>query len=267
MVKSLADTNQAQVFLVGAGPGDPELLTLKALRVMQGADVVVYDRLVSPEVLDLLPPGAARIDVGKQPGLHPVPQDEINRLLARLAVPGRTVVRLKGGDPNLFGRGGEEALFLASHGIPFETVAGFTAASAAASAIGVPLTHRGVANGVRFMAGRGCEESALDVDWASLADPNTTLVVYMGLANFPQTAVRLMAHGLDPATPVAAICNATRADQRHLISTLGEVAGPIADATFDGPVLFVIGRVVDLAACAGETAEPLAPMVMGARRA
>ena len=235
------------VYLVGAGPGDPDLLTIKARRLLDEADVVVYDRLVSREVLALIPPGTARICVGKQPKCHPVPQPEINTLLVRLAESGRCVVRLKGGDPYLFGRGSEEAAHLVARGIRFDVVPGVTSASGAAAAAGIPLTHRGLASGVRFMTGHCRDDVALDFDWRGLVDGDTTLVIYMGMANIPQIAVRLISHGLAETTPVAAVCNGTRPEQRCLISTIGEIAEAVSNADLDGPTLFYIGRVVDLA--------------------
>lgn len=242
---------RAKVSLVGAGPGDPDLLTLKAYRVISEADTVVYDRLVSDEIMALVPKGAARINVGKQPKFHPVPQSEINELLVSLAQDGRHVVRLKGGDPFLFGRGSEEALFLRQHEIDYEIVPGVTSASGCASALGVPLTHRGYANGVRLVTGHCCDSNDLDMDWQGMADPATTLVLYMGMANVPQISIKLIANGLPADTPVAAICNGTRPNQRHIISTLGEIAGAAAESDFDGPVLFVIGTVVELASILG----------------
>lgn len=232
------------VYLVGAGPGDPELLTVRAQRLLREADVVVYDRLVSEAILALIPPGTARISVGKQPRSHPVPQHEINNLLVRLAVSGRTVVRLKGGDPFLFGRGSEEAEHLVQHGLRYEVVPGVTSASGCASALGVPLTHRGLASSVRFITGHCREDRELDLDWRGLADPDTTLVIYMGMANIAQIAVRLISNGLSEATPVAAVCNGTRPEQACVISTLGEISAAVA--ALDGPTLFFVGRVVDL---------------------
>jgi uroporphyrin-III C-methyltransferase len=237
----------ATVYLVGAGPGDPELLTTKARRLLGEADVVVYDRLVSDEILALIDPGTARINVGKAPSQHPVPQEEINRLLVGLAQGDRKVVRLKGGDPFTFGRGSEEAAVLAAHGIRFEIVPGVTSASACASAIGVPLTHRGLASGVRYITGHGRGEDNLDFDWRGLADPDTTLVLYMAMANIGQITERLVAQGLAASTPAAAIDNGTKADQHHVISTLGDIALAARAARFHGPVLFIIGRVVALA--------------------
>ncbi|MFO1128747.1 MAG: uroporphyrinogen-III C-methyltransferase [Rhodospirillales bacterium] len=235
------------VYLVGAGPGDPDLLTIKARRLLDQADVVVYDRLVSHAILALIPAGTARISVGKQPRSHPVPQAEINTLLVRLAEGGRKVVRLKGGDPYLFGRGSEEAAHLVAHGIPFDVVPGITSASGCAASMGIPLTHRGLASGVRFITGHCRDDMDLDMDWQGLADPDTTLVIYMGMANIAQIAVRLISQGLSETTPVAAVCNGTRPDERCLISTLGEIAGAVADAGIDGPTLFYIGQVVELA--------------------
>lgn len=247
------------VHLVGAGPGDPELLTVKARRLLDGADVVVYDRLVSDEILALIPVGTAKISVGKQPRSHPVPQPEINALLARLAAAGRTVVRLKGGDPFLFGRGSEEAAYLVEQGIAFSVVPGVTSASGCAAAFGLPLTHRGLATGVRFITGHCREDMALDLDWRGLADPNTTLVIYMGLANVSQIVVRLITNGLDETTPAAAICNGTRGSQRCVVSTLGEIANVAAEAAFEGPVLFYIGHVVDMMRALAEPSRRSAP--------
>ena len=252
----------AVVYLVGAGPGDPDLLTLKARRLLDEADVVVYDRLVSDEIMALIPPGTPRISVGKQPRCHPVPQSEINSLLVGLARGGRKVLRLKGGDPFLFGRGSEEAAYLHRHGIRCQVVPGVTSASGCAAAVGLPLTHRGLASSVRYVTGHCRNDAELDLDWRGLADPDTTLVIYMGMANIPQIAVRLIANGLTEATPVAAICNGTRPNQRHVVSTLGEIVTAATAARFEGPILFIVGRVVELAAALGiksrETGPPRA---------
>jgi uroporphyrin-III C-methyltransferase len=242
---------QAVVHLVGAGPGDPELLTVKARRLLDEADVIVYDRLVSDEILALIPKGTPRISVGKQPRSHPIPQEEINALLARLARDGRRVVRLKGGDPYLFGRGSEEAAYLHAQGIRYQVVPGVTSASGCAAAVGLPLTHRGIAAGVRFVTGHCRQDQNLDLDWRGLADPDTTLVIYMGLASIPQIAVRLIAHGLPETTPAAAVSNGTRPNQRSVLSTLGEIAGAAEAAGLESPILFFIGRVVALAADLG----------------
>jgi len=244
----------SKVFLVGAGPGDPELLTMKAHRLLQSADVVVYDRLVSAEILDLIPNGTARISVGKQPNNHPVPQPEINQLLVRLAKAGRKVVRLKGGDPFVFGRGSEEAMALVDSDVAFEVVPGITSASACSAAVGMPLTHRGVATSVRYLTGHCQQDSELDFDWQGLADPTTTLVIYMGLANVEQITARLIQHGADPMLPAAAINNGTTPEQRQIVSTLAELAVDAKAARFTGPVLFIVGRVVALQAILGGNA-------------
>ncbi len=244
-------TEATKVFLVGAGPGDPELLTVKAHRLLQSADVVVYDRLVSAEIMALIPAGTMRISVGKQPKSHPIPQHEINRLLVRLAKAGHNVVRLKGGDPFVFGRGSEEALELVASGVAFEVVPGITSASACAAAVGMPLTHRGMATGVRYLTGHCREDSELDFDWQGLTDPATTLVIYMGMANMAEIAAKLIAHGADPKLPAAAINNGSTPAQRHIISTLDSLAADAKAAVFIGPVLFVIGQVVTLRALLG----------------
>jgi uroporphyrin-III C-methyltransferase len=236
-----------RVFLVGAGPGDPELLTLKAARVLAAADVVVYDRLVSTAVLDLVPPGAARIYAGKAASSHALPQDEINALLVRLARSGRCVVRLKGGDPFIFGRGSEEAAHLMRHGIAVEVVPGVTAASGCAAEFGIPLTHRGMATGVRFVTGHCRGNHALDLDWERLADPETTLVIYMGLANLREFCARLIGAGLPPTTPAAAIASGTTPRRRLVRATLGSLTDAVAADDLQAPVLFVIGQVACLA--------------------
>lgn len=240
-----------RVYLVGAGPGDPDLLTIKAQKIFDQADVVVYDRLVSDEIMNLVPTGISRINVGKQPRFHPVPQEDINNILVKLASEGRIVMRLKGGDPFLFGRGSEEAAHLYANGIAFEVVPGVTSASACAAAVGLPLTHRGYATGARFITGHCSADSELDWDWKGLSDPNTTLVVYMGVTNLPQITVRLMENGLSSSTPVAAVNNGTRPDQRSLISTLGNISKDLSEQNFAGPVLFIIGRVVELSKALG----------------
>ena len=232
------------MYLVGAGPGDPELLTRKAERLLRCADAVVYDRLVGTGVLDLVPRGATRIYVGKACGAHRLTQDEINDLLVRLARPGRVVVRLKGGDPFIFGRGCEEAGHLRAHGVPFEVVPGVTAAAGCAAAAGIPLTHRGFATGVRFVTGHCCTDPDLDLNWASLADPDTTLVIYMGLANLAVISARLIEYGLPEVTPAAAIADGTTPGQTVVRTTLGKLEHEIRRAGLAAPVLLVIGRVV-----------------------
>lgn len=239
------------VFLVGAGPGDPDLLTLRAYRLLQSGDALVYDRLVSQEILDIVPAGATRIDVGKQPRNHPVSQEEINEILINLARAGRRVVRLKGGDPLMFGRGGEEALALSAAGVPFEIVPGISSAQGVSSSVMVPLTHRGIASGVRYLTGHCRAGAELDFDWEGLADKQTTLVVYMGLVNVAEIARQLEAHGRDPLTPVMAVSNTTRPDEIHLVSTLGKIADDVNRAGLKPPTLFIIGEVVGLAATLG----------------
>lgn len=240
-----------RVYLVGAGPGDPDLLTLRAHRLLQMADVLVYDRLVSEEILALVPKLTTRINVGKRPNDHPVPQQEISELLITLAASGRTVVRLKGGDPLLFGRGGEEALQLRAARIPFEVVPGITAAQGTAASAKVPLTHRGIAGSVRYLTGHCHANTELDFDWDGLADPDTTLVVYMGHANINEISRRLIAHGRSALTPVMAVSRATRSDESRLVTSLGQVAEVVNRARLPGPVLFIIGDVVRLSNIAG----------------
>lgn len=234
------------VYLVGAGPGSPDLLTLKAARLLQEAQVVVYDRLVGEGILDLIPVGASRIAVGKAPGSHCVPQTEINALLVASARKGRRVVRLKGGDPFLFGRGSEEALYLRAHGVPFEVVPGVTAASAACAYAGIPLTHRGQSRVVQLVTGHLQEGDALDLPWEALAKAEGTLAFYMGLANLAQIAGRLIAAGLDPQTPAAAIQSGSLASQRRVVGTAESLAGLVEAAGLEAPVLIVFGAVVRL---------------------
>lgn len=242
------DRPKGCVHLIGAGPGDPELLTLRALRLIRSADVVVHDRLVSPEIMDLVPSSIARIDVGKLPKYHKVPQDEINTLLVTLAGRGLTVARLKGGDPLIFGRGSEEAEACRAAGIPFDYVPGITSAQGAAASTGVPLTHRGLATGVRYVTGHRARDAALDLDWPSLASLDTTLVIYMGAASIGAIALELVAHGLPDNLPVLAVASATTPRETRILSTLGTVAADVASADPAAPVLFLIGRVVSLAA-------------------
>lgn len=235
------------VYLVGSGPGDPDLLTLKALRLLQTADVVVYDRLVAQPILDLIPAGTTRIFAGKIARHHHIPQPEINALLVSLARSGRCIVRLKGGDPFLFGRGGEEAEHLARHGIRFEVVPGVTSASACTAYAGIPLTHRGLSHGVRFVTGHASEGSELDLDWRSLADVDTTLVIYMGRIHVRRIAAELIGHGLPASTPAAAIVNGTRPNQVSILTTLVDLPDRIEGLDMAAPTLLVIGRVVSLA--------------------
>lgn len=239
--------DEACVYLVGAGPGDPDLLTVKAHRLLQTADVVVYDRLVSQPILDIIPAGASRIFVGKAAGNHHLSQDGINELLVNLACRARRIVRLKGGDPLIFGRGSEEALTLARAGVRFEIVPGITAASACTTYAGIPLTHRGVANSVRFVAGHCRADQPLDLDWPSLADPDTTLVIYMGLANLGTIRAQLLNAGLPGDTPAALIENGSTPAQRRLLTRLDRMETTAATQHVISPALIVIGKVVALA--------------------
>ena len=235
------------VYLVGAGPGDPELLTVKALRLIQQADVIVYDRLVSAEILGLIPHGTKKIYVGKAPGKHHMDQDDINGLLVNLATSNHFIVRLKGGDPFIFGRGSEEAMYLIQHGISFEYVPGITSASACSAYAGIPLTHRGIASSVRLITGRCRADQSLDLNWDSLADPDTTLVFYMGLASLPQLRQQLIDAGLPADTPAAAVENGTTHKQRLCISTLDKLADDIQTMNIQSPALMIIGKVVQFA--------------------
>ena len=235
-----------RVFLVGAGPGDPELLTLKGLRLLRSADVVIYDRLISDAILDEVPPGASRIYVGKQGGTHSLPQQEISELLVGLGQENKCVVRLKGGDPFIFGRGGEEALALAEAGIPFEIVPGVTAASGIMGHLGLPLTHRGLANGVRFVTGQCGKGVALDLNWHSLADPETTLVVYMGLAKLREISAELLAAGMPGDLPAIAISKGTLEDEELCLGTLASLAEQVEAIALSPPVIIVFGRIVSL---------------------
>ena len=237
-----------KVYLVGAGPGDPDLLTVKALRLLQNAEVVVYDRLVSKEILDLIPAGVKRIYVGKATAQHHMSQDEINDVLLNLATAGHNVVRLKGGDPFTFGRGSEEAQYLIRHGIRYEVVPGITAAAACSAYAGIPLTHRAKARGVRLMAGHCKSDEPLELDWRSLADPDTTLVFYMGLANAEQISAELIAAGLSADMPAAIVENGTVNNrQRSCITTLQDLSRTIKQEAVQAPAILIIGRVVEFA--------------------
>jgi len=235
------------VSLVGAGPGDAELLTIKALRLLQAADVVIYDRLVSADILELIPAGVSRMSVAKSAGKHCVPQDQINEIIVKLAKAGRRIVRLKGGDPYMFGRGGEEVLALKKHQIPFEVVPGITSASGCSAYSGIPLTHRGMSRRVQFITGHFNNDEPLDLNWQSIADPDSTLVIYMGLANLPLIVSSLIAAGLPATTPAAAIQNGTTAKQRRVIAALDQLDEVIQKNQMQAPVMIIIGEVVTLA--------------------
>jgi uroporphyrin-III C-methyltransferase len=255
------DKRTGAVWLVGAGPGDPELLTIKALKILQKADVVVHDGLVSDEILDLAPASARRISVAKRKSRHSYSQDEINRLLVAFALDGLEVVRLKGGDPFIFGRGGEELEACRAAGVDCQIVPGITAAVAACAGAGAPLTHRGSAQAVTFVTGHAARGREPELDWESLARPNQTVVIYMGLSMATPIAARLMAAGRASSTPALIVENASRADERRVVTTLANLAQ--AAAPLNGPALLIVGEAMALAQ-AGEPAE-LATIVREAR--
>ncbi len=233
------------VYLVGAGPGDPELLTLRGARLVAGADAVVFDNLVSPAIVDLAPAGAERHYVGKKASDHTLPQEEINRLLVRLAQAGKCVVRLKGGDPFIFGRGGEEMEALLEAGITVEVVPGVTAAAGVAAFAGIPLTHREHARSVVFTTGF-LKGGALDLDWPMLARPGQTLVIYMGISRLAEICRQLVAHGLPPATPACVVERGTTQAQRVAPGTLATLAEVVREADIRPPALTIVGDVVSL---------------------
>lgn len=236
---------QGEVYLVGAGPGDPDLLTFKALRLMQKADVVVYDRLVSPQILELVRRDAEKIYVGKAKSKHTLPQTQINELLAQEALKGNRVVRLKGGDPFIFGRGGEELETLVKHNIRFQVVPGITAATGAASFAGIPLTHRDHAQSVVFATGH-LQDDTINLDWPALVQKRQTLVFYMGLTGLPIICQQLIAHGMDEHTPVAMIESATLPEQRVVTGTLLSIEEKAKAMQIAPPSLIIIGSVVSL---------------------
>ena len=254
------------VALVGAGPGDPDLLTVKAHRLLQTADVIVYDRLVGDGVLERARRDATRICVGKAKGAHSWTQDEINAELVRQAGAGRQVVRLKGGDPFVFGRGGEELTALRRAGIPVQIVPGITAATACAATAGIPLTHRGVAAAVTFVTGHG-RDGEPDCDWRALATGKQTLVVYMGVSVAGTIAARLLAHGLAPTTPVAIIENGTRPDERHVFGTVATLAATVRDNAIKGPAVIIIGDVAAAGAAGAVPAGAVSADALPAARA
>jgi uroporphyrin-III C-methyltransferase/precorrin-2 dehydrogenase/sirohydrochlorin ferrochelatase len=237
--------HRGEVYLIGAGPGDPDLLTFKAARLLQHADVVLYDRLVSPAVVDMARRDAERIYVGKKRAEHSLPQQEINQLLVDLALQGKHVARLKGGDPFIFGRGGEEIELLARQQIPFQVVPGITAASGAACYAGIPLTHRDCAQSVRFVAGH-LRNGRLDHDWEQFRSTTETLVFYMGLLGLPLICEQLQAHGRDPDTPVALVERATSLEQRVLHGSLATIPGIVEREQPRAPTLIIVGDVVRL---------------------
>jgi len=236
---------QGDVWLVGAGPGAVDLLTVRALRLIEKAEVVVCDRLVGPDILALIPPTALNIDVGKTPGFHGMKQSQINQLLVDLARAGRQVIRLKGGDPFIFGRGGEEMQWLQQAGVTCHIVPGITAATGCAAATGSPLTHRDMAQSVRFITGHG-RDGKPQLDWESLRDARQTLVFYMGLTWCEALSEQMIRHGRDAHTPVAIIERGTRHDQRTHITRLDRLAQTVAERQPQSPGLLIVGDVVRL---------------------
>lgn len=250
LIEQLTNTKQTdfkcgEVYLVGAGPGDPDLLTFKALRLMQQADVVFYDRLVSKDILALVRREADKVYVGKQRAWHAVRQEEINQMLLEHAKQGKRVLRLKGGDPFIFGRGGEEIETLAAENIPFQVVPGVTAASGCSTYAGIPLTHRDYSQSCTFVTGQ-LKEGELDLNWTALVQPRQTVVVYMGLAGLPVLSQRLLEHGLDPTTPAALVQQGTTEHQKVWVSTISELPDVAEREQPVAPTLIIIGQVVNL---------------------
>ena len=234
-----------KVWLIGAGPGDPDLLTVKAARLIALADALVFDHLVGDGIMDLARADARRIYAGKEASNHTLPQESINRLLVDLAREGLSVIRLKGGDPFIFGRGGEELEALAASGIPFEVVPGVTAAAGCAAYSGFPLTHRDHAQAVTFVTGH-LKDNTVNLDWPALARPGQTVVFYMGIGAAGEICRQMIAHGLAASTPAAVIRNGTLPDQQTLLATLGTLPRRIEESDIKPPALIVVGSVVNL---------------------
>lgn len=238
-----ATADQGEVYLVGAGPGDPDLLTFRALRLMQQCDVCLYDKLVSPEVMELVRRDADLIYVGKARNQHTMPQQEINALLAKLALEGKRVLRLKGGDPFIFGRGGEEIETLMGQNVPFQVVPGVTAANGVSTYAGIPLTHRDYAQACLFITGH-LKNDALDLDWTAMLRPRQTIVMYMGLVGLPKISEELIARGMSATMPVAVVQQGTTTRQRVVIGQLSTIAKKVLEARIKAPSLTIIGEVV-----------------------
>ena len=248
-VRHLFPSSRGRVYLVGAGPGDPELITLKAVRLLQRADVVVYDNLVSEELLQHARSDAQLIYAGKRRSEHTMRQEHINALLVQKAREGKQVVRLKGGDPFVFGRGGEEMQELALHGVDFEVVPGITAACGVASYAGIPLTHRDHAQGVLFVTGHLRDGSLGDLDWESLVRPRQTVVIYMGLHALLDICSKLIAHGAPTTRPIAAVQHGTLSTQKVISGTLGNMPEQLKGVELLSPSLVIVGDVVKLHDC------------------
>lgn len=234
-----------KVYLIGAGPGDPELLTLKAHRLLVNADVVLYDRLVGKDIIALIPETAEKMYVGKAKSLHSLPQGEINALLAQKAKQGKMVVRLKGGDPFIFGRGGEELEELVDEQVPFEVVPGVTAAAGCAAYAGIPLTHRDYAQSVRFLTGH-LKDGTTDLPWDELVHPAQTLVIYMGLTGLAEISQSLLKFGMSATMPVAVVEKGTTSEQRVFTSTIADICSVVNAQEVKSPALLIIGEVVTL---------------------
>lgn len=243
-------SDRGHATLVGAGPGDPDLLTIGALRALQSADIVLYDKLVGPEILALIPETTPRIDVGKRCGRHAMSQHAINQLMLKHARRGAHVVRLKGGDPMVFGRAAEEIAAMRAAGFAVRVIPGVTTALAAAAALAVPLTHRGLARSLHFITAHGQDGEMPEQDWHALAQLGGTLAVYMGLRTLPALTARLLAAGLSPATPAIALENATLPHERRIPATLGSIVAAMTNAACTGPTIVLIGETIALAQAA-----------------
>ena len=245
-----SDAQHGEVYLVGGGPGDPDLLTFRALRLMQQCDVCVYDKLVSKEVMELVRRDAELVNVGKARDQHTLPQEEINLLLVKLAKEGKRVLRLKGGDPFIFGRGGEEIETLMENGVPFQVVPGITAANGVSCYAGIPLTHRDFAQSCIFTTGhlkaKEGQPSTVELDWPALARPNQTVVIYMGLVGLEQICAQLIKHGLDGSTPAAVVQQGTTPKQKVVVADLSTLASKVVQAELKPPCLIIVGHVVKL---------------------